>query len=127
MRFATLLFLLFAAPAIAGDIDAPITSGAVAVHVGSGAENPDAMPTVSISLRIVGAVDSVFCADVDAAGEVRGSTGALAAVSTAVLLEAVAWSAADCSGVESGVSIDRYRVVFAAPNRPVLIAVPPEV
>ncbi len=126
MRIALLIAgtLLLATAAGAADRDAPITSGTVAVALGTGSENLDAMPTVSISVRRTDTGETVYCADVDAAGETRGDTSALASISTAILLEGFSHSELGCLGVESLPSADRYRVVFAAPNRPVLVAAP---
>ncbi len=120
-----LLVLVVAGVASATDMDRPISSGIIECAAEVGTENPDALPTVSISFLRVDTGEQIFCMDVDATGNVAGPSASITVTSSDVFVESYAWSAAGCAGVVSLASADRYRVVFAAPNRPVLLLAPP--
>ncbi len=119
------IMLLVAGLATAGTVDAPLAGGTINVHYGSSPPNPDALATVSIGARPIGGGALVFCAEIDAAGEVQGATTTVNADGPVVFVEGVAFSAAGCTGVESLPSADNYRIVFAGPGRPLLIPASP--
>ena len=114
----------FSGTAQAGNTAAPLTGGTIHIKFGVGADNPDALPTASISVRRLDSGTQVFCADVavvEGVELVEGDTSIIANDTAQVLLEGVAWSEASCGGLASLGSADLYHVVFAIPGRPIML------
>lgn len=123
---AFLLAFVFAGTADAGVTAAPLTGGTIHIKFGVAAENADALPTVSISVRRIDTGTQVFCADVafdatEGIDIVEGDTAIILNDTAQVLLEGVAWSEVSCGGLASLGSTDTYHVVFAIPGRPVML------
>ena len=123
MRAFWLVLLLLAVPVHAGDIDRPLESGVVSVRIRASTE-ANAGFTRSVGLRRDDTGELVFCMAAGAGEEVNGPSDPIVNLGSEVLLSASAFDAADCSGVESLPSADRYRIVFGAPGTPWLLPMP---
>lgn len=119
----TLLLVLLATPVWAADFDRPLIAGAIHVKALSAPHDDSTYDTASISLRRVDNGDPVFCMAATPGETIEGDTGLITNFGANVMLEAVAHSEADCAGVESVPSTDRYRVVWGAPGAPTLVVV----
>ena len=117
-----LVVFAFAVQARAADIDQPLSSGVVSVRIQASADT-DVGLTRSVGLRREDTGVLVFCVPAAAGEEVSGESEPIVNLGAEVLLSASAFDGEACSGVESLPSEDRYRVVFGAPGRPVLLGV----
>lgn len=126
MRLGLSLLILvvfaFAVRVQAEDIDRPLSSGVVSVRIQASADTGVGL-TRSVGMRREDTGDLVFCLAAAGGEEVSGESDAIENLGAEVLLSASAFDGEACSGLESLPSADRYRVVFGAPGRPVLIAV----
>ena len=120
-----LAMLAFAVRVQAADFDRPLESGVVAVAIRASADTGVGL-TRSVGLRREDTGQLVFCAALGTGEEVLGESDAILNGGAEVLLSAYAFDGEACSGLESLPSADRYRVVFGAPGRPVLLGVPRE-
>ena len=109
-------------PAYAADIDRPLSSGVASVRILASADTGVGL-TRSVGLRREDTGALVFCAPAGTGEEVSGETNSIVNLGSEVLLSASAFDGDACSGLESQPSEDRYRVVFGAPGRPVLLGV----
>lgn len=124
-RIATIIGILIFMPllVVAKDTPATLTSGVIQVKF-QAVSGPDSLPTVSISLNRVDTNKRVFCESLDEFDIASGPTEPIDYDAPQVLLAGFAWSGANCTGVVSLPSDDRYLVTFAAPMRPILVLVP---
>jgi len=124
LEFAVLILVVFAftVEVRAADIDRPLASGVVSVRIQASADTGVGL-TRSVGLRREDTGAIVFCAPAETGETITGQSEAIENLGAEVLLSASAFDAAACSGVESLPSEDRYRVVFGAPGRPVLLLV----
>lgn len=116
------ILCLLAVPALADDIDRPLSSGVTQVRIQATGDTSVGL-TRSVGLRREDTGALVFCAPATTGEIVEGESDAIVNLGAAVLLSAFAFDAPDCTGLESLPSIDRYRVVFGAPGRPALLPV----
>ena len=117
------ILCLLAVPALADDIDRPLSSGVTQVRIQATGDTSVGL-TASVGLRREDTGALVFCAPATTGEIVEGESDAIVNLGAAVLLSAFAFDAPDCTGLESLPSADRYRVVFGAPGRPALLPVP---
>ena len=117
-----LVVFAFAVQARAADIDRPLSSGVASVRIQASADTGVGL-TRSVGLRREDTGVLVFCIAAAAGEEVSGKTNSIVNLGSEVLLSASAFDGDACSGLESQPSEDRYRVVFGAPGRPVLLGV----
>ena len=121
---AILCAFAFAGTALAANTPAPLTGGTIHIKFRVADDNPDALPTASISVRRLDDLTQVYCQDVVDVGGVmmvEGDTAIIANDAAQVLLEGVSWSDPACGGVASLGSLDTYQVIFAVPGQPVMI------
>lgn len=121
-RAATLLSILFiAGGSCAADFDNTLSQGRVTVKAQAGSGGPDLLDTASLGLQRIDTGEQLFCVNAGPDVLVSGSTSVINKRSGEILLQLFAFSEADCTGLMSEGSADRYRVVFGNPNKPLLI------
>lgn len=109
-------------PALATDIDRPLSSGVASVRIRASDDTSVGL-TRSVGLRREDTSALVFCIAAGTGETVEGTSDSIVNLGAEVLLVASAFDGEACSGIESLPSDDRYRVVFGAPRRPTLLAV----
>ena len=120
VTLGALFFLLYLPGASATDFDRPLQSGVAAVRI-QAASPSSAGLTRSVGLRREDTLDLVFCAPLEPGAELIGESTPIVNLGGEVLLHAIAFDAHACTGLESLPSADRYRVVFGAPGKPMLL------
>ena len=126
MRYLTTMLyvtvvLLAAGVACAIDFDKPLSNARVQVNGQAGAAGPDLLDTASLGLTRIDTGEQLFCVNAAPDALVNGSTSVINKRSGEILLQLFAFSEADCTGLISEGSADRYRVVFGKPNKPLLL------
>lgn len=112
---------VFALKATSDEIQKPIIGGIIKTTIRAADGNLDSMATQSVSLVRVDTEVRVFCAAVTNGQEVAGVTDLLLDLGAGIELYGFAYSEIECAGVVSEQSDDYYRVVFAAPGKPILV------
>lgn len=104
----------------AEEFDRPVSAGAIQAKIRAPAINPDAQLTQSISLKREDTGERVLCLPAINGEIVEGQTTLIDRADENVILYAFAYAGPDCTGDESLPSFNAYRVVFSAPDRPIL-------
>ncbi len=116
---------LFTTDAAAVDMDRPLESGVITARVQTAPNSGDVLFTRSVSVVRIDTGESVLCLNSQGLGDeiLVGPTQAILNLGSDVFLEAYAHSELGCTGAKSPPSSDRYRVLFAGPEAPVLLMV----
>ena len=113
--------VLIAGSSCAADFDRSLVQGVAEIKGRAGATSLDLLDTASLGLRRIDTGEQLFCVNAGPDELVVGSTSVINKRSGEILLQLFAFSEADCMGLMSEGSADRYRVVFGKPNKPLLI------